>query len=140
MMFDTSAGDVMTVSADLAIAAHLRVGVEVGADLRDAAGVARRQHQDRHRFAVRLRDAAVGVLRARAVCMQKAPMLAPEVTREIASAMCRPMRSWRTMIGRMSAAAASSIRWLTGYAQRISMPSRFMISAIASPTFILSLL
>jgi D-alanine-D-alanine ligase len=30
--------------------------------------------------------------------------------REIASAMCRPMRSWRTMIGRMSTAAANSMR------------------------------
>ena len=33
-----------------------------------------------------------------------------EVTREIASAMWIPMRSCRTMIGRMSAAAACSIR------------------------------
>ena len=33
--------------------------------------------------------------------MQKAPILRPEVTREMASAMCRPIRSWRTMIGRI---------------------------------------
>ena len=36
--------------------------------------------------------------------MQNTPILRPEVRREMASAMCRPMRSWRTMIGRMSAA------------------------------------
>ncbi len=46
--------------------------------------------------------------------MQKAPTVRPEVTREMASAMCKPMRSWRTITGRMSAAAANSIRWLTG--------------------------
>ncbi|MGY3195903.1 hypothetical protein ACVIWU_005269 [Bradyrhizobium sp. USDA 4509] len=46
--------------------------------------------------------------------MQKAPIFSPEVTREIASAMCTPMRSWRTITGRMSALAAYSIRWLTG--------------------------
>ena len=46
--------------------------------------------------------------------MQKAPMVSPEVTREIASAMCMPIRSWRTMIGRILALAACSIRWLTG--------------------------
>ena len=32
-------------------------------------------------------------------CMQKAPMLRPEVTREIASAMWMPMRSCRTITG-----------------------------------------
>jgi len=38
----------------------------------------------------------------------------PKVTRDIASAMCRPMRSCRTITGRMSAAAACSMMWLTG--------------------------
>src|SRR6266446_6324554 len=43
-------------------------------------------------------------------CMQKAPMVRPDVTREIASAMCSLMRSCRTITGRMSALAACSIR------------------------------
>src|SRR5437588_12597046 len=67
--------------------------------------------------------------------MQNAPMVRPDDSREIASAMCRPMRSCRTMTGRMSAAAANSIRWLTGYPARTLMPSRFMISAMAAPSF-----
>jgi len=41
--------------------------------------------------------------------MQNAPMLWPDVRREIASAMCTPMRSCRTITGRMSAAAANSM-------------------------------
>ena len=51
--------------------------------------------------------------RDRAACRRRRCLL-PEVTREIASAMWMPMRSCRTMIGRMSAFAAYSIRWLTG--------------------------
>jgi len=39
-----------------------------------------------------------------------APMLRPDVTREIASAMWMPTRSRRTMTGRISAFAACSIR------------------------------
>src|SRR5207244_4109989 len=46
-----------------------------------------------------------------------------------------PMRSWRTITGRMSAAAANSMRWLTGKPARISTPSRLRISAMAAPTF-----
>src|SRR5207253_2482751 len=49
-------------------------------------------------------------------CIAKTPMRSPEVTRLRASAMCRPTRSWRTMIVRMSASAAATdlIRALQG--------------------------
>ncbi len=47
-------------------------------------------------------------------CIANTPIFAPLVSRDMASAMCRPMRSWRTMIGRMPMRAASSSRWLTG--------------------------
>ena len=43
-------------------------------------------------------------------CMQNTPIRRPLVSRDMASAMCRPMRSWRTMMGRMSTAAQASIR------------------------------
>jgi hypothetical protein len=46
--------------------------------------------------------------------MAKTPIFSPEDRREKASAMCRPTRSWRTMIGRMPARAAYSSTWLTG--------------------------
>jgi hypothetical protein len=42
--------------------------------------------------------------------MQKAPSLRPEESREMASAMWMPVRSWRTITGRILAAAAYSIR------------------------------
>ena len=44
------------------------------------------------------------------LCMQNTPIRRPLVSRDMASAMCRPMRSWRTMMGRMSTAAQASIR------------------------------
>ena len=47
-------------------------------------------------------------------CMAKTPIRSPEVTRLTASAMCRPVRSCRTMIVRMSASAAASMMGLTG--------------------------
>ena len=47
-------------------------------------------------------------------CMQKMPTLSPELRRLPASAMCTPIRSWRTMMGRMSASAAASISGLRG--------------------------
>ena len=46
--------------------------------------------------------------------MQKTPNFSPELIREYASAMCRPMRSWRTMTVRMFSSAAASISGLTG--------------------------
>src|SRR5690606_27496839 len=68
--------------------------------------------------------------------MAKAPMRLPRVIRDSASAMCRPVRSCRTMTGRMPALAASSITGLRGYAKSVSTPSRRRISAIAADTFI----
>ena len=41
-------------------------------------------------------------------CMQNTPIFRPEVMRLTASAMCSPVRSWRTMMGRMPATAAAS--------------------------------
>ena len=46
--------------------------------------------------------------------MANTPMRSADDTRLIASAMCRPVRSWRTMIVRMSASAAASMIGLTG--------------------------
>src|SRR5262249_53804936 len=50
--------------------------------------------------------------------------------------MPTPTRSWRQSTGRIPAAAAASITGVVGYVLRNSTPSRFMISAIASTTFI----
>src|SRR5262245_64383344 len=52
-----------------------------------------------------------------------------------ASAMCRPVRSWRTMIVRMSASAAASMIGLTGYPMRNFTPSRLRTSATAAAAF-----
>ena len=57
---------------------------------------------------------ALGPDGAAAILQKLSPDQVEEVTREIASAMCRPIRSWRTMIGRIFCAAANSIRWFTG--------------------------
>jgi len=46
--------------------------------------------------------------------MAKTPIRSPDEMRLTASAMCRPVRSWRTMIVRMSASAAASMMGLTG--------------------------
>ncbi len=46
---------------------EIEEGVEVGLDIREVTGITSRQHDDGHRVAVGLRDAAEGVLRARAV-------------------------------------------------------------------------
>ena len=46
--------------------------------------------------------------------MQKAPSVRPEERREMASAIWSPIRSCRTITGRMSMAAQNSMRWLTG--------------------------
>ena len=89
---------------------HRLAGVEVRVDIGEPARIAHRQHQHGNGLAVALRDAAHGVLRAGAVLHAERADAAPEVTREIASAMCMPMRSWRTITGRMSALAANSIR------------------------------
>ena len=48
------------------------------------------------------------------ICIANTPIFRPDVTRDTASAMCRPVRSWRTMIVRMSTSAADSMMWLTG--------------------------
>jgi hypothetical protein len=47
-------------------------------------------------------------------CIANTPTFLPQVSRDMASAMCSPTRSWRTMIGRMPARAAYSRMWLTG--------------------------
>ena len=47
-------------------------------------------------------------------CIANTPIRSPEVIRLTASAMCSPVRSWRTMIVRMSASAAASMIGLTG--------------------------
>src|SRR5262245_44328074 len=52
-----------------------------------------------------------------------------------ASAMWSPVRSWRTMIVRMSASAAASMIGLTGYPMRNFTPSRLRISATAAAAF-----
>ena len=67
---------------------------------------------------------------------QNTPTFSPEERRLIASAMCTPMRSWRTMIGRMLAAAHDSVSGLSGYVRRYSTPSRLRISAVICATFI----
>src|SRR5712692_11515676 len=69
-------------------------------------------------------------------CITKTPIFSPELSLPTASHMCSPMRSWRTMIVRMSASAAPSMIGLTGYPIRNSTPSRFRISAMALVTFI----
>ena len=46
---------------------HRLAGIEVGVDIGEPARIAHRQHQHGHGFAVALRDAAHGILRARAV-------------------------------------------------------------------------
>jgi hypothetical protein len=61
--------DFLAVGDRLGVLGDVRHGqrrVEVGRHVGDAARVALRDHQQRHRFAVGLGDAAVGVLRARA--------------------------------------------------------------------------
>ena len=68
-------------------------------------------------------------------CIAKTPIRSPELRRAIASAMWSPIRSWRTMTGRMSARAACSRMWFTGYPMSVSTPSRLRISAIASAAF-----
>src|SRR2546423_1927170 len=68
-------------------------------------------------------------------CMANTPTRSPDVRRLMASAMWMPVRSWRTMIVRMSASAAASISGLTGYPIRQSTPSRLRISATAAATF-----
>jgi hypothetical protein len=73
-------------------------------------------------------------------CIANTPISSPEVTRLIASAMCRPMRSWRTMIVRMSASAAASMIGLTGYPIRKGTRSFLRIWATAAETFIWALL
>ena len=55
------------VLGDLRHAAHLARGAEVRIDAGDAARIALRDHQQRDGLAVRLGDAAIGVLAARAV-------------------------------------------------------------------------
>ncbi len=47
-------------------------------------------------------------------CIAKTPIFRPDVIRLTASAMCSPVRSCRTMMVRMSAAAAASSTWFTG--------------------------
>jgi hypothetical protein len=42
------------------------------------------------------------------------PIFRPEVTRDTASAMWMPVRSWRTMIVRISTSAEASMMWFTG--------------------------
>ncbi len=48
------------------------------------------------------------------LCMVNTPSCLPELSRLTASAMCRPVRSWRTITVRMSATAAASMIGLTG--------------------------
>src|SRR5262245_52474681 len=67
-------------------------------------------------------------------------MRSPEVTRLTASAMWIPVRSWRTMIVRMSACAEASMTVLTGYPIRNWTPSRLRISATAAAPFMDGLL
>jgi hypothetical protein len=69
-------------------------------------------------------------------CMANAPRRRPFVVRLKPSAMPTPTRSWRQSTGRIPIAATASIRGVVGYVLRNSTPSRFMISAIASTTFI----
>src|SRR4029077_14007611 len=69
-------------------------------------------------------------------CIAKTPRRRPLVVRLKPSAMPTPTRSWRQSTGLIPAAAAASIIGVVGYVLRNSMPSRFMISAIASTTFI----
>src|SRR3989441_3860869 len=69
-------------------------------------------------------------------CMANAPRRRPFVVRLKPSAMPTPTRSWRQRPGRIPIAATASIRGVVGYVLRNSTPSRFMISAIASTTFI----
>jgi hypothetical protein len=64
------------------------------------------------------------------------PIRRPLLTRLKASAMLMTVRSSRATIGRMPAAAAASIRALEGKQKICSTPSRFRISATASPAFI----
>ena len=56
-------------------------------------------------------------------CIVNTPMRLPDVIRLIESAMWSPVRSWRTMIGRIPAAAAGSMSGLTGYPMSVSTPS-----------------
>src|SRR5437867_12652008 len=68
--------------------------------------------------------------------MANTPRRRPFVVRLKPSAMPTPTRSWRQSTGRIPVAATASIRGVVGYVLRNSTPSRFMISAIASTTFI----
>src|SRR5262245_60151151 len=54
--------------------------------------------------------------------------------------MPTPTRSWRQSTGRMPAVAAASMTGVVGYVLRYSTPSRFRISAMASPTCMVCLL
>src|SRR5689334_2075125 len=67
--------------------------------------------------------------------MANTPIRSPEVMRLTASAMCNPVRSWRTIIVRMSASAAASMIGLTGYPIRNFTPSRFKMSATTAAAF-----
>ena len=67
-------------------------------------------------------------------CMANTPIFRPDDVRLTASAMCRPVRSWRTMIVRMSAIAAASMNAFMGYPMRNSTPSCFKISATIAAT------
>src|SRR5437867_911160 len=69
-------------------------------------------------------------------CIANTPSRRPFVVRLKPSAMPTPTRSWRQSTGRIPAAAAASITGVVGYVLRNSTPSRFMISASASTTFI----
>ena len=94
---------VVEVRAEVRWHAHLAPVVTGGDD------------EDRHRN--RRRPARPHRTRSRCparICIVKTPMLRPDVVRLMASAMWIPVRSWRTMIGRMPAAAAGSMSGLTG--------------------------
>src|SRR5713101_2849845 len=69
--------------------------------------------------------------------MAKTPIRSPDEMRLTASAMWSPVRSWRTMIVRMSASAAASMMGLTGYPMRNLTPSRLRISATAAAAFMI---
>ena len=96
-------------------AAHRAHGVEIVGHVSEAAGIALRQDQHRHRFANRPgRRRHRRSRRPGRAASRTRPSARPRVSRDSASAMCRPVRSWRTMIVRMSASAAASSTGLRG--------------------------
>jgi hypothetical protein len=102
----TSPGEVSGSHAWQRSPSSARVEVERHVGLRQR--IALRHDQHGNTVGEGLGDPAHGIFAPGPCCITNTPIMPPLVMRLTASAMCKPVRSWRTMMVRMSIRAAAS--------------------------------